>query len=247
MKKSIWGYNVEEVDTTLEMLSNQNAALIQHNDYMEDETKNLLSQLDDAKASLAQGMTKADADAYKELKIAYAALQDRMQSCNDELEMLKAQKDELLAQRDELAAEMDELAAEKDQLVSEKDQLSAQKNEILAERNAISAARDELAQVKDDLMAQKAALTTQQEELRAQFEELNQKAMNLENGNFEHVEYTGTEKPQGNGGVEVGQLESIVKKAVTSAIKANEEAKAKASILNRIKVICQKFKKALKE
>ncbi len=78
MKKSLWGYNVSEVDEAISRLSAQNEALMHHNDYMEDEIRILRKKLDEANANLASGMTKADADAYQELKYAYAALQERL-------------------------------------------------------------------------------------------------------------------------------------------------------------------------
>lgn len=88
MKIVLLGYCREEVDFIIKKYADQNGALMQRNDFLEDALKEANIKLAELKAKMAEGMTKADADDYKELKIAYAAQQERLDSIVEGLRKL---------------------------------------------------------------------------------------------------------------------------------------------------------------
>ena len=112
MKNSIFGYDSKDVDEALAALNKQNATLLQRNRFMEEELNNLKLQLDEARSALAEGMTKADMDNYRELRKAYAALRENVENSGPAGEL----KEELAAVKAELQDVKEENASLKAQL-----------------------------------------------------------------------------------------------------------------------------------
>ena len=175
MKKVFWGYSTQEVDSALETLSNQNATLIQHNDYMEDEMKSMRTQLDEAKAAIAAGMTQADADGYKELKFAYAALQDKMK--NYDADMEKAREEGAGAAK--IEAEEARKEAEEAKKAAEEAQ-----NETQVSRTASETAQSEKEQAQKEAEASREELNkirSEMEVMRSELENARNAAPNADN------------------------------------------------------------------